>query len=152
MAAAEVTVTWPGTVEVVVEERVPAAWVDTGGRWMLVAADGVVLESGEPAPGEPRLDATVRGLRPGAEITDPETAALVGFLGRLPAELAAGAVASETTGGGVVVLDESVTVLIGDGSDLDAKAAALVAVLEGGVRHGSTINVVSPTRPAVSSG
>ena len=151
VAHAEVTVTWPGTVDVTVEERVPAAWVDNGKRWVLVAADGMALENGSPPPDAPRLEGQVSGLRPGDRLVEDGAAGVVGFLGRLPARIVAGATGASTSRGGVVTLG-TVTVLFGDGSDLDLKAAAVTALLDQGVRAGSTVNVISPTRPAVSSG
>ncbi len=151
VAHAEVTVTWPGTVEVTVEERVPAAWVDNGDRWVLVAVDGVALTGGSPPGDAPRLEGQVSGLRPGDRLGDEAVAAVVGFMGRLPPKVLAGATGAATARGGVVRLG-AVTILFGDGTDLDLKAAAATALLDQGVAPGSTINVISPSRPAVSPG
>ena len=151
VAQAEVTVTWPGTVGVTVEERVPAAWVDTGDRWVLVAVDGMVVAGGNPPGDAPRVEGEVSGLRPGDRLGDEAAAAVVGFLGRLPPEVVAGATGAATPRGGVVSLG-TITVLFGDGTDLDLKAAAVTALLDRGVAPGSTINVISPSRPAVSPG
>jgi cell division protein FtsQ len=151
VAKAEVTVTWPGTVGVTVEERVPAAWVDTGDRWVLVAVDGMVVAGGNPPGDAPRVEGEVSGLRPGDRLGDEAAAAVVGFLGRLPPEVVAGATGAATPRGGVVSLG-TITVLFGDGTDLDLKAAAVTALLDRGVAPGSTINVISPSRPAVSPG
>lgn len=148
VADAAVSVSWPGGVEVTVVERTPAAWVDTGKRWALVAVDGVVLTMGRPGAGEPRLLGTYAGIRPGNHIGNETAAAVLGFMGRLPAELAAGAAGHTTKQGGVVITGK-LTILIGDSSDLDAKAAALAALLAQGVRGESTINLISPTRPGV---
>ncbi len=148
VAEAAVTVSWPGSVEVAVVERSPAAWVNTGKRWALVAVDGVVLTMGRPSAGEPQLVGTYPGIRPGNHVGNEAAAAVIGFMGRLPAELAAGAVGHTTKQGGVVTTGK-LTIIIGDGSDLDAKAAALAALLEHGVRGESTINLISPTRPGV---
>jgi cell division protein FtsQ len=151
VAHAEVTVSWPGTVEVTVEERVPAAWVDTGDRWVLVAVDGVAVAAGNPPGNAPRFEGRVDGLAPGDRLGDEAVAAVVGFMGRLPPGVAAGATGTATARGGVVRLGQ-VTVLFGDGTDLDLKAAATAALLDRGVAPGGTINVISPTRPAVSPG
>jgi len=148
VADATVSVHWPGSVEVTVVERAPAAWVDTGRRWALVAVDGVVVTMGEPVDGEPRLTGVYEGLRPGHRIGDDAAAAVIGFLGRLPAELAVGATGHVTEHGGVINTGE-LTILIGDGADLDAKAATLTSLLEQGIEPGSTVNLISPARPGI---
>src|SRR5690606_30628368 len=50
VVSAEVGRRWPRGVEITVVERFPVAWVDQGGGWQHMAADGVVLAAGDPGP------------------------------------------------------------------------------------------------------
>lgn len=149
IAHADVTVTWPGAVEVLVVERHPAAWVRTDGSWALVAVDGVVLELAAAKPAGPVLRSDVGPVEVGDRIADPTAAGAIEFLGRLPATLAAGAVAQTRPSGiNAVVADHRV--LVGSHRDVPAKVATLLAILEAGIEDGSVVNVISPTRPGVT--
>ena len=54
VAAAHVTVRFPDTIEVTVRERNPVGWARHEGKWLLVAADGVPVESvPSPSPAPP---------------------------------------------------------------------------------------------------
>jgi cell division septal protein FtsQ len=150
VAIAEVKVTWPGTVEATVIERVPAGWIDTPAGWILVSADGVAVATGAPGRGEPLVEATIGPLVPGDEIADPDIVAGFEFLALLPPEFAAGASVRDAALG----LEATVAghrVLLGNRRDMEAKAATLVAMLGDGITDGATVNIVSPTRPAVAN-
>lgn len=150
IAAASVRVTWPGTVEVEVLERAPAAWIEAGESWLLADPSGVVLEVAQAAPeGEPTIAVGSLPTVPG-EAVDRAAVAAVEFLQALPENLVAGAAIagseeqlSAVVGGHRVVL--------GYPSDMRAKAGAVAALLAAGIDAGSEINVVSPERPAVNS-
>jgi len=151
VVGADVVVTWPGSVDVTVVERRPAAWVESGDRWVLVGEDGVVVDEGNPPEGAPVMRAVVGELVPGDSITDPEAVAAVSFLGLLPPELVVGAVARATPGGIEADVGGHLVVL-GNRSDMPAKVATLVAMLEEGeLVEGDVINLVSPTRPGVTN-
>ncbi len=149
VARAEVRVTWPGTVEATVVERVPAGWIETEAGWVLVAADGVALIRGEPTPGEPVVRERVPALAPGEEVPDEELLAALAFLARLPADMAVGAEVS-IGAAGIEATVAGHAVLLGNRRDMDAKAATLVAMLGAGLDDGTAINLISPSRPAVS--
>ncbi len=57
---AEVTVTLPGTVDVDLVERQPAAIWDSNGQDFLIDRDGLVLESAKVAPGDLNLSSLPR--------------------------------------------------------------------------------------------
>jgi cell division septal protein FtsQ len=149
VAYAEVRVTWPGTIEATVAERIPAGWVEVDGNWMLVSSEGVAVASGTPTRGEPIVRADIGALRLGERIEDPDAIGAFTFLAHLPAELAVDAEVSV----GVFGIEASIAghdVVLGNRRDMDAKVDTLVAVLAAGVEDGFAINLVSPNRPAVS--
>ncbi len=146
VADAEVRVTWPGTIEVTVIERTPAAWVRLEDGWGLAAVDGFIITAGEPAEGEPVVSTPVAEAAVGERITAPDLLGAVEFLGHLSPELAAGAVAVVTPDG----IEAEVAghrVLAGNGRDIRPKVATLEAMIEAGVERDAVLNVISPTRP-----
>ncbi|HSF85214.1 MAG TPA: FtsQ-type POTRA domain-containing protein [Acidimicrobiia bacterium] len=146
VAQADVSVTWPGTVEITVLERTAAAWVQGPAGWWLVSADGVVLTDGTPGAGEPVVYAGLGGLSAGMRIERPDIVGAFEFLALLPPDLAVGATA-EVTLEGIEVLVQGHQVLAGNYRDIPAKVATAVAMLERGVEEGWTVNVISPERP-----
>lgn len=150
VAIAEVRVTWPGTVEATVIERIPAGWIETSDGWRLVSADGAVVAAGSPAVGEPVVEAIVGPLALGQAIEDADVVAAFEFLAVLPAELAVGATV-RTTAMGLEATVADHRVLLGNRRDMEAKAATLSAMLDQGVTAGATVNIVSPHRPAISN-
>lgn len=150
IAAADVTVRWPGTVEVTLVEHAPAAWLRAGDGWLLAAPGGAVLEAAADIPEDaPHADVGTAPVDPGTTIDAVEAVAAIEFLNRLPAALVVGAsVAGDTESLRAVVAGYVVD--LGYPSAMAEKAAALVALLDGEiVPKGSVISVVSPTRPAV---
>ena len=146
IAEAEVRVTWPGSVEVSIVERAAAAWVRLPDGWALVAHDGMVVATGTPEKGAPRVQAPRAEGRVGTHLENAELVAAAEFLGTLAPELAVGASARVTAMG--IELDiAGHRVLAGNGRDIAAKVATLEAMLEAGVARGAVINVISPTRP-----
>ncbi len=150
VAIAEVRVTWPGTVEATVIERIPAGWIETSTGWLLVSADGVAVAAGTPAAGEPVVEAVVGPIAPGQAIDDSDVVAAFEFLALLPPEFAVGA-AVRTTAMGLEATVADHRVLLGNRRDMEAKAATLTAMLDEGVTAGATVNIVSPLRPAIAN-
>ncbi len=148
IAAAEVTVTWPGSVTVDVLERVPVGWIDTGERWMLATFDGVVVATAvSPDRSLPIVEMAVDEVVPGGVVGAMPTAALA-FLDALPEPWTAETVVF-AQGDELLANVSGHTVFLGHSSDMAAKATVLAAMLVEGVPEGAEINVVSPTRPAV---
>ena len=63
VADANVTVSWPGSVEIIVRERVPIASIATDLGVFDVAVDGVLVERSNGAPIQPIIEAA----RPGGD-------------------------------------------------------------------------------------
>jgi len=150
VAGVDVTVRWPGTVEVTVIEHVPAAWVRTGDDWALVAHGGAVLEVAASIPEDaPRIDVGVVEAMVGGSLTSLESLAAIEFLNLLPAELLPGAAVSGDASELRAVVAGFETEL-GYPSAMEEKAAAVIALIEADlVPSGAVISVVSPDRPAV---
>lgn len=150
IAAAEVRVTWPGTVSVQILEHEASSWVEAEGVWLLTTAEGSVVEAAAtPRDGRPRISVGTGVTAPGQSVDAAAIAALE-FIGLLPASLAQDAVVmgtaeeltAQVSGHGVV---------LGYPADMGAKAAALIALLDAGVPVEAEINLVAPDRPAVMS-
>ncbi len=135
---------WPHLILIDVTERVPAAWVLTGGFWNLVSVDGNVLKTATGPEGEERP--IING---GAGLDDSVVLAAVRFADALRKDLAVGAVLAVADGQiTAVVMDYQVRV--GGPEDVEVKAKALAAVLDTDPEPGSVITVIAPTRPAVA--
>jgi len=152
VAKAQVRVTWPGTVEVTVLEHIPAGWVAAGDRWVLASSAGAVLMSAAAPPeGAPVIDlGSRRRIRPGKAFTGPMVVGALEFAGTLPAPLAADAVVTK----GETGLEAEIAghqVVLGRPDDMAAKAVAMVALVDAGLAPEAVVNLVSPTRPAVTN-
>jgi cell division protein FtsQ len=151
VAKAQVRVTWPGTVEVTVLEHIPAGWVAAGDRWVLASSAGAVLMSAAAPPeGAPVIELGSRRIRPGKSFTGPMVVGALEFAGTLPAPLAEGAVVTRGRTG----LEAEIAghqVVLGRPDDMAAKARAMVALVDAGLASEAVVNLVSPTRPAVTN-
>jgi cell division protein FtsQ len=151
VAKAQVRVTWPGTVEVTVLEHVPAGWVASGDGWVLASAEGAVLTTAEiPPQSAPVIEVGSRAVRPGGQFKGPMVVGALEFTGNLPAALAAGAVMTKGEDG-IEAYVAAHRVVLGRPDDMAAKAKALVALIDAGLAPDAVVNLVSPTRPAVTN-
>lgn len=137
----------PDAIEVAVTERVPFAWVAAGAGWAVVAQDSTVLRTDQELGG-PSLVVEVPAIDPGARFDDPRVTGGLMFLAGLPEETRNQASLSEKDGE-LWAIVAGMVVRLGLPTEMPAKAAALLAILDEGVSAGSVINLVAPTRPAV---
>lgn len=147
---ARVSRAWPGTIRIVLTEREPLAAQAHADGWAVVDATGRVLDVVTGAPDllvlAGRADAA-----PGSDLAEPDRAVLR-TLTRLPdrlrAEVAAAAAGAD---GQQIVLASGDLVVLGDGTDLDAKLAAAEAVAaDAGPEDGCRIDVRVPTAPVLT--
>jgi len=156
VASAQVVRRWPSTVVVTVRERVPVAVVRTGGRngspAQLVDADGVVLgpASSRVADGLPTV-LVGRAPEPGTTVSDRArqiVAAVHGLDPALRRQVARGTSRADSLR---LVLDDDVTVVLGDASRLAAKSDAVLALLDQADRDSiDTIDVSVPGSAALT--
>ncbi|MGZ5383120.1 MAG: cell division protein FtsQ/DivIB [Acidimicrobiia bacterium] len=137
----------PDAIEVAVTERVPFAWVSAGAVWAVVAQDSTVLRTDQELGG-PSLVVEVPAIDPGARFDDPRVTGGLMFLAGLPEETRNQVSLSEQDGE-LWANVAGMVVRLGLPTEMPAKAAALLAILDEGVPAGSVINLVAPTRPAV---
>ena len=140
VVSAEVGRRWPTGLEISVVERFPVAWVDRGQGWEHLAADGVVLESGEPGPVAPRIRSTPQEER--------AVEAALQFVDALVAPLREGLVIDARTQE-LNATWNGLFIRLGRPTDMVEKARALEVVIADEPETGSEITLIAPERPAV---
>lgn len=137
----------PDAIEVAIEERIPFAWVQTGSQWTVIAGDSTALRT-DPEPGGPTLILEASIVDRGSRLGDPRVTGGVTFLAGLPTDIR-----NQTSlfakDGELWATVGGMNVRLGLPTEMEEKAAALMAILEEGIPPGSVINLVAPTRPAV---
>ncbi len=148
VARAHVTLAFPDTVQVTVEERSPLIRLRSGRSWLLVARDGTVLGPWKGDEDIPVVAVDVGPLHPGDRIESPVGRGALQLLAALPPALHAGAQV-KAEGGELWAKVDGRRVRLGRPVEMKAKAAALAALLAEGIPKGAEVNVVAPSRPAV---
>ena len=155
VAAAEVRVIWPRSIEVTVVEHVPIARVrinepEPGNAgWVVASPQGVVLAVDEQLV-DPLIELPTGVITPGEVIADPVILGALEFVAAIPIELKSGLVVGQED----EVLVATVLgfpVELGTPRDMAEKAVTLAALLDEGVPDGAQINLVSPLRPGVTN-
>jgi hypothetical protein len=146
---ARVSRVWPDRLVVEVAERRPLLWIEGVLGWMLVAADGTVVDRApEPEAGLLRASVALPDVEPGVRPVDPGWHEIVQM-----------ALVVEDALGGTMVLEmrgaEMWTevlghpVRLGHPIDLADKARTLLAMIGQQLPTGGVIDVTSPSRPAL---
>lgn len=150
IAEADVTVSWPGSVEIHVRERVPIASVAFDVDVFDVAVDGVLVAraDGDSDPPTIRSDST-RTAREGDRITDAGTLGALEFVAGLSPSLRR-ATTITISGGVVEAVVVGHEVALGRPTDMAFKAATVEAIVATGLGAGGRIDVTAPTRPALA--
>jgi cell division protein FtsQ len=144
VADAAVSRSWPSTIEIVVTERSPIGYVDTGEEIRLVDGNGVVFRVvSEPPAGLPRLE--LPRIGPDDPVTRSATAVLAGLPPQLRERVVA--VSAETPAGVELELADGKVIRWGDAEQAQRKAKVLAALMS---RPGTTYDVSSPELPTVS--
>ncbi|WP_243859306.1 cell division protein FtsQ/DivIB [Amycolatopsis arida] len=144
VATAEVSRSWPSTIEITITERTAIGFFDTGESLHLVDASGVAFKEVPERPeGLPEL------RLPRVTPDDPTTRAVTAVLDTIPGPLRERVVAAgaRTPGSVELTLADGKTVRWGDAEQTERKAKVLAALL---TREGDTYDVSSPELPTVS--
>lgn len=144
---------WPGTVRVVVTERHPVGVARTAGEWALLDAEGRVLDV---VPTRPDGLVAIEGSDRVAagDVAAAPARRVLRAVDRLPSALRASLQGATHEGDGLVLaLDGGWRVVVGDATDLRAKADAALAVRQAaGAADGCRIDVRVPTAPVLTGG
>lgn len=151
IAEARVHLNWPDTVIVRVEERVPVAWVETGGGWVRRAADGVAVPSPEKPDSSLAWIQLTAVAEAGAE-SAPQVLGAVEFVAALPPHLRAESLVRVESDGELWAQVDGYRVRLGRPIEMTAKALSLVALLEQRPDPNSILTLIAPSHPAVSPG
>lgn len=149
---AKVELSWPSTVRIHVTDRVPVAVTETAaGAFDLVDRSGRVLATYATRPaGFPEIEAT--GVLPavGHDVSAP-TRQLAAVAAAMPESMVAEVRLVGFSGHEMAVaLDDSITALLGDPSELADKFVALATVLAHGALTGiKTIDLRVPSAPVL---
>ncbi len=139
---------WPNEVIVQIEERKPAAWVETSSGWVRRAVDGVAL----PSPVEPDDSLSwirLPGIGDAEGMTSPWVRGALEFVFTL--DEVGGVTAEVWREGGELWADvEGFQVRLGLPGEMEAKALSLLALLSEPIPEGSILILVAPAHPAVS--
>ncbi|MFN8017884.1 MAG: FtsQ-type POTRA domain-containing protein [Acidimicrobiales bacterium] len=128
VADAQVVRHWPGTVQIVVVERVPVAQVGEGSGAVLVDRSGRALAAAPSSSSLPVLSG--RPAAVGQQVSSARQAALA-VVADLPRDLRRQVASARVTPTGVALeLDDGIEVRWGDTSQATAKAEALRVLLE----------------------
>lgn len=141
---------FPDRLVVEVLEHTPAVWAGHGESWMLLSRHGVVVAvADEPGEGLLRARLPWETLDLGDEATDAEWLELADLGLALSPGLAAECwVTSE--GGELWLEARGLRARLGAAVDLADKGRAFEALLASDLPEGAVIDLVAPTRPAVS--
>ena len=141
---------FPSRLVVEVLEHTPAAWVAGEDSWMLISPGGAVIATAD-APGEGLLRAEVfyPDREAGEQPEGSEWGELAALGSALGPDLAARAWVTRE-GGELWLRADGCRARLGPATQLADKGRALAALLAEGLPVGSQVNLISPTRPAVT--
>jgi cell division protein FtsQ len=149
VSVASIDLDWPNRVVVRVEERVPAAWVQTSAGWSRRTSDGVAL------PSAPQPDETLGWARL-SEVLEPdaaESAVVLGaieFISGLPDDLRTDVIVRIEDNGEMWAVVSGYQIRLGRPVEMTAKALSLAALLEVDPPLGAVLTLIAPTHPAVT--
>lgn len=152
VATVRVSVVWPSTLVVDVVEHQEVAPVLAGEEWMAASITGAILESVDaPDEGAAIVAIDVGPLAPGDRTEDPAAIGALAFVAAMPADLRPGMVVRSEDGTTLVAELGGHRVVLGRPREMALKARVLEGLIADGLAEGSTVNLVAPTRPAVTN-
>jgi cell division protein FtsQ len=148
VASVSASTSFPHALHVKITERLPVAWIESGGRRTAVSADGYLLIG---ASFDSKALPRIHGAVPHGARLDDDAADQAAILGATPEPLRERITSSswnDDDGGVVVELENGPEVRFGDGSRAVDKWAAAVTVLSSPQRGSpSYLDVSVPERP-----
>jgi hypothetical protein len=149
ISSVEVSVRWPGTVDIAVIEHVAVTSARAGGGWVVLSRETTVLEpADDPVAGTFLVDIDTSPTPIGQHVDDPMVEGAIAFGSALAPDLATDAVVTVDDGGLVANVGGHI-VRLGRPIDLEEKALVLGSLLATGLAEDAVINLIAPTRPAV---
>ena len=149
-AEANVAVSWPGSVEIHVRERVPVASITTDLGRFNAAADGMLVERVDENSIPPIILTDQLGAaREGDRVAHAGSLGALEFVAALPPSLRR-ATTVTVTGDTVEAVVADHLIILGRPTEMAFKAAAVEALLATGLEAGSRVDVTAPNRPAVA--
>jgi cell division protein FtsQ len=146
ISSATIVRTYPSTVRISITERRAASEVQVGSRWLLVAADGTVLDWARKDPGLPALPAS-------SSLTLGRRSATIAGSARIAAEMSpwlrSRVVSIVPEPGDEVVLELAMgtRAVLGPPTDVAAKERALEGVLRWATDHHRVLEYVDVRAP-----
>lgn len=151
VATARVSVVWPSTLVIDVVEYEPVAPVQVGDTWFLAASDGAILAAApSPAPEEALVAIDVGSVTPGDVVDDAFVLGSLAYIEATSSERRIG-LRLRIDDGTLVAEVGGHLVVLGRPVDMVTKAAVVEGLLDEGLEPGAIINVVAPSRPAVTN-
>lgn len=151
VATADVSVRWPGTISIAVVEHTPLVPALNEDAWFIISASGAVLSPAEPpAPGDTAIAIDLAGVPVGASTEDPMVIGAAAFVEALEPDLRM-SVVLRVEDGSLMARIPGYDVRLGRPTEMYEKAVVLGAMLEQDLAVGSTIDLIAPSRPAVSN-
>lgn len=146
-----VSVLWPGTIVVDVIEHEPVTIAQRAGEWFSITIDGTIVERVSPPAGDDHAVAIdVGDTDIGEATTNADVIGGVAFLANLPEDLRAGTVVTRDVAG-LLTTVAGHPVILGGPQEMELKARVLTALIADGLDQGVIVNLLSPSRPAVSN-
>jgi cell division protein FtsQ len=140
---------WPTGVFVSVEERVPAAWVQTSSGWWSRSIDGVALTS-VLEPDESLGWVRLSSIPDGNAVDSPLVLGAIEFVAALPPDLTSDVIVRVEDNGELWAVVSGYQVRLGRPVEMTKKALSLDALLGVDPPRGAVLTLIAPTNPAVT--
>lgn len=148
ISEARVHLNWPNEVVVRIVERTPVAWVRTTSGWARRAIDGVALPSpAGPKAGMPWIE--LPGVDDASAETSPMVLGAVEFAAAMTDEYGHPVIRAQ--GEELWATIAGFEVRLGRPVEMSEKARSLGALLKESIPEGSTLILIAPGHPAVST-
>ena len=151
VADARVIVAWPGSLTIDVVEHPPVSVVSRSGTWIAIAPGGALVEEASlPGADGSAIDIDVAPSNTGDTTDDANILGALEFIEALAPDLRGGTVVS-LADDGLEAIVAGHDVRLGRPVEMDDKAIVLESLIASGLEQGAAIDLIAPTRPAVTN-